>query len=63
MNCNQRYHEALDNLTPADVYFGDKRKKFTIRDKIKRETMKLRKTYPLGKGGLKKQLQLLKNTP
>lgn len=60
---NQRYHEALDNLTPADVFFGNNREKLTMRDMIKRETMKLRRVYNLGKGGLKKQLQLLKTTP
>jgi len=60
---NHRYHEALDNLTPANVYFGQNREKLTLRDKIKRETMKLRRAYNLGKGGLKKQLQLVKTTP
>jgi transposase InsO family protein len=60
---NHRYHEALDNLTPADVYFGQNLEKLTLRDKIKRETMKLRRAYNLGKGGLKKQLHLSKTTP
>ncbi|MFC1540935.1 integrase core domain-containing protein [Candidatus Latescibacterota bacterium] len=60
---DQRYHEALDNLTQADLYFGNKREKLTLRDMIKRETMKLRRAYNLEKGGLKKQLQLLKTTP
>ena len=59
---NERYHEALDNLTPADVFFGQKREKLTLRDTIKRETMKLRRAYNLGKRGLKKQLQLM-NSP
>ena len=60
---NHRYHESLDNLTPADVYFGWKRERLTVRGMIKRETMKLRRAYNLGKGGLKKQLQLTKITP
>ena len=60
---NHRYHESLDNLTPADVYFGRKRELLSAREMIKRETMKLRRAYNLGKGGLKKQLQLIKLTP
>jgi len=60
---NHRYHESLDNLTPADVYFGRKRERLTVRDRIKRETMKMRRAYNLGKGGMKKQLMLVQNTP
>ncbi|MFC1551317.1 hypothetical protein ACFL6P_02005 [Candidatus Latescibacterota bacterium] len=60
---NHCYHEARDNLTPADVYFGNKREQLSVRNMIKKETMKLRRVYNLGKGGLKKQLQLLKITP
>jgi len=44
----QRYHESLDNLTPADVYYGKRRDILTRRDIIKRKTMKLRKQQNLG---------------
>jgi transposase InsO family protein len=40
---NERYHESLNNVTPADVYFGRHREVLTKRDRIKRRTMKLRK--------------------
>ncbi len=36
-----RYHEALDNLTPADVYFGRSEEVLTRREKIKRETLRI----------------------
>ena len=58
-----RYHESFDNLTPADVYFGRRRERLNVRDIIKRETMKLRRAYNLGKGGIKKHLLLGKSTP
>ncbi len=41
---NERYHESLDNVTPADVYFGRQYEVLTERAKIKRLTMKKRKT-------------------
>ena len=40
---NHRYHEALDNVTPADAYFGRHHEILSARDKIKRETLKRRK--------------------
>jgi hypothetical protein len=40
---NERYHESLDNATPADVYFGRQYAVLTERDKIKRLTMRRRK--------------------
>ena len=40
---NERYHESLDNVTPADVYFGRQHEVLTERAKIKRLTMKRRK--------------------
>ena len=35
----QRYHESLDNLTPADVYFGITKKVLTKREEIKERNM------------------------
>jgi len=39
----ERYHESLDNLTPADVYFGRKKEVLTKREKIKRMTLMQRR--------------------
>jgi transposase InsO family protein/transposase-like protein len=38
-----RYHESLDNLTPADVYYGRKEEKLRKRKLCKLKTMRLRK--------------------
>ena len=40
---NQRYHEALNNVTPADVYYGRDQKIFKKRENIKKKTMQLRR--------------------
>jgi len=42
---NQRYHESLNNLTPADVYSGRAREIETRRERIKRETFERRRRY------------------
>lgn len=39
----ERYHESLKNLTPADVYFGRAAKILKQREKIKRDTIRLRR--------------------
>lgn len=44
---HHRYHESLDNLTPADVYFGRGRKILDQRESIKSRTLQARKTYNL----------------
>jgi putative transposase len=44
---NERYHESLGNVTPADVYFGRHREIITRREQIKRRTLKQRKHYNL----------------
>ena len=49
---NYRYHESLNNVTPADVYFGRRREILTKRDQIKRKTFALRKKQKLKKGSL-----------
>ena len=36
---NRRYHESLNNLTPADVYFGRGEEIIRKREKIKQKTM------------------------
>ncbi len=47
---NDRYHESLGNVTPADVYFGRQHQVLSEREKIKRITMnKRRKAYQAAK--------------
>jgi putative transposase len=38
-----RYHESLDNLTPADVYFGRGQTILLQRERIKRATIQNRR--------------------
>ena len=40
---NERYHESLDNLTPADVYFGRAQEVKTKREQIKQATLEMRR--------------------
>jgi transposase InsO family protein len=40
---NERYHESLDNLTPADVYLGRAEEVKTRRELIKQETLEKRR--------------------
>jgi putative transposase len=44
---HQRYHESLDNLTPADVYFGRAKEVLTKRDQIKKQTLQQRRLQNL----------------
>ncbi|MGZ7196730.1 IS3 family transposase, partial [Streptococcus pyogenes] len=40
---HRRYHESLDNLTPADVYFGRGQSILLERERIKRDTIRQRR--------------------
>jgi hypothetical protein len=40
---NQRYHESLNNVTPADVYFGRDKAIIRERKKIKKLTIQKRR--------------------
>ena len=40
---HDRYHESLNNLTPADVYFGRAQTILLQRERIKRETIRKRR--------------------
>ena len=40
---HRRYHESLDNLTPADVYFGRGERTLKRREEIKRRTIEQRR--------------------
>ena len=45
---DHRYHEALNNVTPADVYYGRHREILTRREQIKKKTMLLRRRQNCG---------------
>ena len=40
---HRRYHESIDNLTPADVYFGRGHTILLERERIKRKTIQTRR--------------------
>jgi putative transposase len=40
---HERYHEAIDNVTPADKFYGRDRMVLERREKVRRETMKMRR--------------------
>lgn len=40
---NERYHEALDNITPADMFYGRKEEIMDRRALIKQHTLQRRK--------------------
>ena len=40
---NQRYHESLSNVTPADVYFGRDKAILRERKRIKKQTIRQRR--------------------
>lgn len=44
---DERYHEALNYVTPADVYFGCNKKIEQKQDKIKKQTMNQRRKINL----------------
>ncbi|MGB2960051.1 MAG: integrase core domain-containing protein, partial [Bacteroidota bacterium] len=56
---NERYHESLNNVTPADVYFGRYQEVITRREQLKRETMKHRRLHNLKPQDHKHQLHNL----
>ena len=43
---HRRYHESLNNLTPADVYFGRGQTILLERERIKRRTIQHRRLMP-----------------
>jgi len=45
---NHRYHESLDNCTPADVYFGRYKQVLSERQKIKNKTLQMRYAQNMG---------------
>lgn len=49
---NQRYHEALENVTPAVVYFGRDKEVLKKRNKLKEQTLALRRQQHLQSVGV-----------
>ena len=49
---NQRYHESLDNVTPADVYFGRDKEVIRKRNRLKEKTLALRRQQHLIRAGV-----------
>jgi transposase InsO family protein len=54
----ERYHEALENLTPEDVYQGRGHAILTAREQLKRQTLQRRRCYNLS--GWKREEQVIR---
>jgi putative transposase len=55
---HKRYHESLDNLTPADVYLGRAASITQARDRLKAQTLLQRKRYNRGLAFIRRPLIL-----
>jgi hypothetical protein len=53
---HERVHEALKNLTPADVYLGRARNILGAREKLKRQALERRRRYHRGLPARKEEL-------
>ena len=53
---HRRVHESLDNLTPADVYYGRARQITAARNLVKEQTMRQRRRINMGLTPLKEEL-------
>ena len=42
---NNRYHESLNNVTPADVYYGREEEALKERERIKNTSMRKEDNY------------------
>ena len=49
---NQQYHESLNNVTPADVCFGRDKEVLKKRNKLKEQTLALRRQQHLQRAGV-----------
>ena len=58
---HQRYHEVLDNLTPADVYFGRDKEVLSRRKQVKEKTLSERRELHFNAMRVYNVLQLIGN--